>query len=432
MFMSKNASHQSCDQSGSSRFFWGFSARLRRWCLLIGLSLIVGVVGWWGWRNGCATFFRQGCLRAQADGDWEATEQQALLWASYAPGSAAPFVYAAEAALARQAMPRAAAYLDLVPNDDPAAVPALLERVDMLFADLADPFAAEQTCRRILAIDPTTGDAHQRLTFFYAVTLQRTLLANQARQAIQHGCELPEAYVYLVAADWITLSNIVRVNQPWQARWPDEELFLVAIARGEVSARGQDLSPENDEAAATGEHATAQEPIATMRTLRKRFPGNLELLAFALERAITAGDQEAVATLLAAVPKSGTQDNRFWRFKGWLHGVRQEFDEAHQAFHHALSLNPFDFLTRHYLADVARKRGETETASQLAVLARSGRQLRRTIMEQPEVRSMSLPVMQEIAEYIDACGEPTIAERLYSRIEQMKLLQPAPEIVDPL
>ena len=45
---------------------------------------------------------------------------------------------------------------------------------------------------------------------------------------------------------------------------------------------------------------------------------------------------------------------------------------------------------------------------------------------------MSLPVMQEIAEYIDACGEPTIAERLYSRIEQMKLLQPAPEIVDPL
>ena len=397
-------------------------ASMRR-LLIVGIISAVGLGGWWCWKTGRAAFFRQACLTAKAAKDWDDMEQQACSWSQVAPDSAAPFVYAAEAALAADAMDRAAGYLDQVPDHDPAAVAVLLERVDMLFADLAEPLDAAATCQRILSIDPANGPAHQRLTFFYAVTLQRHQLAAQARQAIELGCELPEAYVYLIGADWITLSNIVRVNQPWCAKHPDEELFCVAIARGQVAARGLEFSLAFESSSEdSGGNATGS--AKQLQAAFDRFPHNLELLAFFLEEAITIGDAERVIQLLAAVPSAGQQDNRFWRYKGWLHAARNQQAEAHEAFLQALARNPFDFATRHYLANLARKQGDAKQAEQLARLAERGRQLRRTVLQQPEVRSMPLSVMRQIANYAADCGQPLIADRLKVRIEQMQGMQP--------
>jgi len=404
----------------------GDCSRVLSWrrLFLLGIVSAVGLGGWWGWKLGRAAFFRQACLAAKAAEDWPSMEEQAVCWSQVAPGSAAPFVYAAEAALAADAMDRAAGYLDQVPDHDPAAVAALLERVDMLFADLAEPLDAAATCQRILTIDSGCGPAHQRLTFFYAVTLQRSQLAAQARQAIERGCELPEAYVYLIGADWITLSNIVPVNQPWRAKHPDEELFCVAIARGEVAARGLEFSLAFEQAP-DDRDGTASATARQLQTTFDRFPKNLELLAFFLEEAITVGDPNRVIDLLALVPAAGQQDNRFWRYKGWLHATRGEQSEAHEALTQAVALNPFDFAARHYLADLARKRGDVQQAEQLARLAEQGRRLRRTILQQPEVRAMPLPVMRQIADYAEACGQPEIADRLTVRIEQLRVSQPA-------
>lgn len=394
--------------------------RVRRWWLVsLGIVFGVGLLGWWGWRTGRAALLKQTCLDAQAVADWETMEQQAVAWARVDAGSAAPFVYAAEAALAAKAMDRAADYLGQVPDDDPAAVAALLERVDMLFADLAEPLEAAATCRRILTIDPACGPAHQRLAFFYAVTLQRQQLAAQARLAIERGCELPEAYVYLIGSDWITLSNVVRVNQPWLAKHPDEELFRVAIARGEVAARGLEFS--------LGDSGTDLKGgvVSDLATTMEQFPQNLELLAYFLEEAVTVGDIDRVIELLAQVPIAGQTDNRFWRYKGWLHMARGELDDAAKSFERAVSLNPFDFATRHFFADVARKQGESGRAEQLASLAQQGRQLRRTILEQPDVQAMPLPVMKQIAAFASACGAAGISDRLTTRIGQLQARRPA-------
>jgi tetratricopeptide (TPR) repeat protein len=388
---------------------------------VLGLVVVVGiaVLVLRGWRWGRSVALKQACLDARATGDWEEMERQAVRWTTVAPDSAAPFVYAAEASLARSDMSRAADLLALVPDEDPAAVPALLERVDMLFADLAEPLEAERTCRRILAIDPASGPAHQRLTFFYAVTLQRRQMALQARRAIELGCELPEAYVYLVGADWITLSNIPRVNRPWLDRDPGNELFLVAIACGESAARGLDFSDATG-SAAVDPTTKGPDQGATLTPLLARFPHNQELLANQIEEAIISGQTAKVAALLAQVPAAGMDDNRFWRFKGWLECCRQEFAQATTSLERALLIHPFDFMAQHYLADVCRKQDRPEQAASLARLADEGRSLRRTILTQPEVRTMPLAVMERIASYAEGCGDAALAARLRSRIAQRR------------
>lgn len=207
---------------------------LRRSLMIAGVIASVVAVGLLvhrGWKQRQCERLRQACRAARVLGNWGELERLATAWSGLDSRAGDPVLYAAEAAVGRQDIERAAAYLGRIPDDDPRAVEALLQRVDMLFGDLARPFAAAETCERILALAPSCGPAHRRLIFFYAVTLQRTRVAEQARRAIESGGDIPETYVYLVGSDWLTLSNTTSVTTRWLEHHPDEELFLVAAAR---------------------------------------------------------------------------------------------------------------------------------------------------------------------------------------------------------
>lgn len=386
-------------------------------CAVLG-ALVLG-------QRGCRELRRDGLRRgsetARAARDWATLERTALEWATVDPGAAAPLLMAAEAAVSRGAIDRAADHLGRVPDDDPKAVDALLHRVDMLFGELARPFEAAATCERILAIEPACGPAHQRLVFFYAVTMQRTRAATQARRAIMAGADIPETYVYLVGSDWLNLSNTTAVNSKWLLAQPGEEVLLVAAARGDIASRGLDDSIEGDadahaDAAGGAEGTVAPRPDDGLRDLLARFPANPELLAYFLQKATTAGDAGEVAGLLARVPAASRDDNRFWRFKGWLHAARGEGAEAEAAYRRALTLNAFDFASRHQLADVLRKRGLPEPAASEARLAAEGRSLRRAILEQPDVGSIAADLLGRIQRFAAASGELEVAARLGRRI----------------
>lgn len=386
-------------------------------CAVLG-ALVLGHRGW-------LTLRRDGLRRAseaaRAARDWETLERTALEWATV-DSAAAPLLMAAEAAVARRAIDRAADHLGRMPDDDPKAVEALLHRVDMLFGELARPFEAAATCERILAIAPNCGPAHQRLIFFYAVTMQRTRSAAQARRAIMAGADIPETYVYLVGSDWLNLSNTTAVTTRWLLAQPDDEVLLVAAARGDIATRGLDDSIEGGDAAdddaapRDGTAAGPRRPDDGLRALLVRFPANPELLAYFLQTAATAGDAVEVAALLARVPAASRDDNRFWRFKGWLHAARAEATEAEAAYRQALELNPFDFASRHLLADVLRKRGLMEPAASEAALAAEGRSLRRAILEQPDVGAVEPDLLRRIQRFAAASGEPEIATCLARRI----------------
>ncbi len=411
--------------------------RWRRILLTSGIVVVVWFVatqGYRRWVDQRRDAVWKTCRTAREAKRWEDLELTALNWAAWDDHSAEPFLFAAEAAVARQALDRAAAHLDNIPDDSPKAVAALLHRVDMLFGDLARPREAAATCERILAIDPTCGPALRRLIFFCAVTLQRTRVAALARQAIAVGADIPETYIYLIGSDWLTLSNTKDVNEQWLARrsrdeapehhdHDDEELFLVAATMGDLSTHGVEESPEQSVAseaspATSNRNDSRHARSARLRDLFERFPTNPELLAYFLQLASTAGDIPEVARLLATVPSGRRDDNRFWRFKGWLHAASDQLEPAEEAYREALARNPFDFASRHQLAAVLRKRGQTDSAVCEAAIAAEGKRLRRAILEQPDVGSIPATTLTRICGFIRECGEAGIADKLAGRMRQ--------------
>ena len=376
------------------------------------LLLVRGIVGW---NDSRARVLEAECKRAHQTGRYADEERLAREWAGVAPGEAAPIFFLAEAQLGQGKQREAADTFASLPDGDPLTITGLSDRVDLLFGDLRDPHEAARTCERILAQDPGNVDAHRRLCFYDCITLDRAGLAEHARRAIERGAELPETYVYLVGSDWMTLSNTLSVNSHWLQAAPDDETFLVAAARGFVSNAGL----EDDVAGESPDEKVEPEHDRRLRELLERFPGNLELLAYFLQKATTRGDIDMVTELLGQAPPEAESDNRFWRFKGWVHDQGGESDEAEAAYRRALAIEPFDFLSQHQLAAVLRKRGQGEEAAKLTRLAADGRTLRKRILQAPDVRAMPPDVLREIGAYVGACGDRDIAERLRGRIEQI-------------
>jgi len=378
--------------------------------------IVNGVVGWGEVRT---ERLRDDCRKAHQAGDYAAEERLAGQWVQALPGAAEPLFFLAQAQLGLGKKREAAETMGRLPDGDPLTLTALGDRADLLFGDLQDPREAARTCERILRIDPTNGDAHRRLCFFYAATLEREKLAAQGRRAIQLGCETPETYVYLLGSDWLTLSNTMTVNSHWLQAAPDDERYLVAAARGFVSNSGleEDVADkaegEEDVVPALPEHERR------LRELLERFPGNLELLAYFIQKATTRGDRDEVTTLLGQAPPEAVEDNRFWRFKGWVHSQDGEGDEAVASFRRALKLDPYDFSSQHQLAGALRKQGNLEDAARLSRLAAQGRALRKKILEQPDVRAVPPAVLAEMADYARGCGDGPIADTLESRIRQI-------------
>jgi tetratricopeptide (TPR) repeat protein len=395
---------------------------VRTWLKLTLFAVVAAVVvltGYRYWRGGRAYALRESCMAARQVRNWGEAERLAIEWATFDPEAADPLIIAAEAAMERGNYAAAGDYLELLPDNDPKTIPALLQRVDLMFGQLSRPDEAVRTLDRILTIDPGCCDARHRLTFYYAITLQRMKTVEATGKTIEFGCELPETYVYLIGADWLTLANTETVNTRWLAENPDEEMFAIAAVRGEIANRGLEDSLEDEEAAAAGSTSElAQSREARLRDLFDEHPQNLEALAFFLQKAQTAGDVEEVTRLLATAPPTALEDNRFWRFKAWVHGTRDELDEANAAYLKARELFPFDAIAMHEQAVIERKLGNEAEAARLADLADRGRTLRRIILQQPSVQATTPETMIKMADFIADCGGGFVAERLRQRVRQ--------------
>jgi tetratricopeptide (TPR) repeat protein len=408
---------------------------VRPWLkVVLGVVVVAGVVlvGYQYWHKGRAYAVRANCLGARQVRNWAETEQLAIEWAALEPLLADPLIIAAQAAMERGNFGAAGDYLDALPDDDPKTVPALLQRVDLMFGQLSRPAEAVRTLERILTLDPGSCEARQRLTFYYAITLQRMKTAEVTRQAIEVGCDMPETYVYLMGSDWLTLANTESVNLRWLGENPGTELFEVAVVRGELANRGLEDSLQDEETAAAGSTSdVAQSRENRLRELFDTYPENIEARAYFIQKAQTAGDVEEVTRLMAAAPPTALEDNRFWRFKAWVHGTRDELEEANTAYLKARELFPYDAIALHEQAVIQRKMGNEEEAARLADLADRGRTLRRTILQQPSVQATNPETMMEIADYIADCGGTDVASRLRERVKTMLSAAPPPGALGP-
>jgi tetratricopeptide (TPR) repeat protein len=390
--------------------------RIRRGLAVL-LFLVLAVLAWGAFRVSRELWLRgyeAACAEARERADWAELERQATAWASHQPERALPWLYAGEAAQRQGDLGRTAEYLLQVPDGDPRTPAALLELSDLLFYTLNRPLEGAATCERILRVDPTNDEAHRRLIFFYAMTVQRQKMIRQARRAIDLGCDTPETFIYLIGADWLTFSNAFDLNTRWLEADPDNELFLVAKAIHFAGTKGVAEGTADDPAL----EMTAQraEHERRLRNMLERFPKNLELLAYFLQQACTDGDRRKVGQLLAQAPPEAAEDNRFWRFQGWLLNAQGKLKAGERAYREALDRNPFDWHSQHELAGVLRRLERYDEVQQWVDRAMEGKALRKIILELPDVQSAPASVLARIADYAEDCGDLHIADALRYRL----------------
>ncbi len=123
-----------------------------------------------------------------------------------------------------------------------------------------------------------------------------------------------------------------------------------------------------------------------------RFPRNLELLSYFLKQGLPQRKRWSVrSNCWHRRPPKPSSDNRFWRFKGWVHAAQRQYPLAEAAYRHALQLNPYDWHSQHELADVMRKLKKHAQVEVLQAQALEGKELRKAIMQLPNVQDIPTP-----------------------------------------
>jgi hypothetical protein len=326
-------------------------------------------------------------------------------------------MYRGQAATGKKNWAEAANAFWNVPDTDAHAVSAMIEISKLAFSSLNDPLKGVAACQRILNIDPHAAGAQKQLIGFYATTLQREKLLRQILAAIQSQSEPREAYVHYFLLYTMRSKDAVDLNELWLKSHPDEELFLVAraIQLPESTIESKD-APSGSIGAQPSGPSEGRSKMELVDELFNRFPNNLELLAYKIDERIDAGDALRVAELLAQAPEAAARDNRFWRFKGWLHESNDEIDDAAEAYRHALQLHAVDWTTMNRLAVVERRRQKVAEVQRLTNLVEKGNEIRQSLRKLKSVELAPPSILREMADVLREAGDQVIGPALERRL----------------
>ncbi len=407
--------------------------RRRRWLRYAVAGLLLAFAAWTIARGIRISELRSRAIRAaeaRQAGQWQHLETVTRRWQEKDPRASMAWLLAAEAAQHQDSPGRMAAYLEQMPEDAAETPAALLELATAYFGPLNQPSRGEAACLKSLRLSAENNEAYRRLVFFYAMTLQRDRLVRFAREAIQTGNDSPETYIYLIGADWITLSNAAEYNGKWLQSGDDPERFIVGHLVHAAGSAGlesvavnlaEDPGLRKRVASVLGITATDAASVSIDQGLQ-RFPQNPELIAYQLRLRAAEGEVERVAELLAEVPAAAATDNRFFHYRGWLHDALGETEAAIAAYREALRLNPFDWRSQLKLAVALRLVDQDEEAERFAELAIAGKELRETIMKLDDVQSIPMPVLDRMLDYCRHC-DSSVAESLKRRIDMIRTMR---------
>lgn len=382
---------------------------------VIALALATVLVGAWPayrwWHTHRTEQFKTACKQALADKDWKAAETIATRWLAWDSANSDAWVLLADASVQLGDAERAAKCLGKVDDSYHGALQALVVRGDILFGDLNRVHEAVETWKRMLRINSLADVARQRLIYFYAMTFQRQKMLKHIRTAMQLHCEPPEAYAYYILAYEVNFSDGLSLLTKWRANAPNDETLEVAQAIYLAKHAPDDSSG----VAATS--LVAPGDLSGINECLQKYPTNLEVLAFHIDKAIFDGDEDRVLELLGRCPKEAEEDPRFWRFRGWYLAQQGRYQEAEQAVRKALQLHPVEWRARWLLASVLRRLGRSAEAEQTSRVALMGKELRRTLFELPNARALNHDLISRIRAYLAETGPASARKALEFRIE---------------
>lgn len=390
-----------------------------RYIVIVAVLLVVLPLGWWGfaeyqeqarWKRRAELNTR--CRQLSDEGKWVELEQLAREWRQWNPDSDESLLFLADARLNQGDVVEAQDYLQRLPDTSDKIIPSLLLASELQLGPGNLPLAAPETLERVLKIDPSSSTAQQRLIFFYALTLQRTKMLKQLRQAVATRSEPIEAYVYLVLSSHMSLTNGISYTSRWLQSDPENELLKVARAVHYAdtmdSAASADDEPE----------AEKQARYQVMVNLLNEFPQNHALLRYFLRKKMQDFDVEAVGQMLEQIPES-TDSSVFWRYRGWHHAQNDELQKAERAYRKSLDLDRLDWHVWHELAGVLRRKGELDEAEELQKISVTGKDLRKELRQMTNVAAVSPELLVRIRDYAEMCGDVLVTRSLSGRIKEM-------------
>jgi len=393
----------------------------RRWWLSAIAAIALGGIVYFGlsWRHASQTesYFNL-CRQAAATDDWQTLGKVAASWRQSDPDNVDAAIFLAEFKSHQGLLDEAIQILSSLPDQNEKTPAALLIAVDLIFKELNQPRRAIGLLERLKKIAPEITGVRQRLIFFYALTLQRRTLIEEVQQAIADNAEPPDAYVYLILASHLTFTNGPQLNAMWSQGAPDDLDYQAAYLAQMADALATTDSPSDEKA------DRLSRIRAEIESLSGEHPAHEVLLADQLFWAARDDDVGRVGELLNTVTADGWKNSLFWRYRGWFHHRNGELAEAHAAYSKARDIFPLDWQTWQGLAEVQRMQGNLDDAERSQQIALEGKELRRHLLQLPDVSNIDLDTLHRIGLYADHCGDRQVSDAISARLAAMNYSQP--------
>lgn len=94
----------------------------------------------------------------------------------------------------------------------------------------------------------------------------------------------------------------------------------------------------------------------------------------------------------------------------------QNYAKAEEAFRFGLELQPWDWGSRLFLADVLRKQAKQDDAEKEAKIAMNGKELKTEILLSPNARDLEEKTVNRILEYFETTGPDWVYNAMKKRM----------------
>ncbi len=166
-----------------------------------------------------------------------------------------------------------------------------------------------------------------------------------------------------------------------------------------------------------------QEIQQAIQEAYRRTPHEPALLAYRLEESLAEGDVESAREFLENWPEQERTDARYCRYDGWLKLISGDLEGAETSFRRGLKQNPYDWRTRHLLADGLRQQMKFDEAEKQVHLGLQSIDIRRKVMQLKSLDEFDLKVMNGIMELARAVGDQPVEQQLQTRMMTYREMQ---------